>query len=216
MSTPDGAPYGSVSPATNVQVVAAGPANYERSLVEQSGRIGVRLGHQLRASRRHDLRDMVHLRPDRQGVVADHDGAADRDRHLYGHAVQGDRSALRLGAVRPDAGAGHACRHGTLTFTDPNTGTFAYTVNGITQTKPITRQVFDQLPTCTFGIQSDLTLAYNYQDLWWAAPGGFGVGMGRQSHAPGRHDICNVVYLRPRSDTAMAFSHGAEDRRGYL
>jgi hypothetical protein len=31
---------------------------------------------------------------------------------------------------------------GTLTFSDGNTGTFAYTVNGIARTKPITRQVF--------------------------------------------------------------------------
>ncbi len=30
----------------------------------------------------------------------------------------------------------------TLTFTDSNTGIFAYTVDGITQTKPITRQVY--------------------------------------------------------------------------
>ncbi len=30
----------------------------------------------------------------------------------------------------------------TFTFTDGNTGTFAYTVDGTTQSKPITRQVF--------------------------------------------------------------------------
>jgi hypothetical protein len=30
----------------------------------------------------------------------------------------------------------------TLTFTDGNAGTFAYTVDGVTQTKPITRQIF--------------------------------------------------------------------------
>jgi hypothetical protein len=67
---------------------------------------------------------------------------------------------------------------GTLTFADLNTGTFAYTVNGITQTKAITREVFGQLPTCTFGILTDLTLAYNYQDLWWAAPAGSESGWG--------------------------------------
>ncbi len=31
---------------------------------------------------------------------------------------------------------------GTLTFADANTGTFAYTVNGVSQSKPIMRQVF--------------------------------------------------------------------------
>jgi hypothetical protein len=73
---------------------------------------------------------------------------------------------------------------GTLTFSDAATGTFAYTVNGITQTKTITREVFGQLPTCTFGILSDLTLAYNYQDLWWASPAesesGWGVNLTHQ------------------------------------
>ena len=58
----------------------------------------------------------------------------------------------------------------SLTFSDLNNGTFTYTVMGVSQTKPITRQVFGPLPTCTFGAQSNLALATNYQDLWWAAP----------------------------------------------
>jgi hypothetical protein len=30
----------------------------------------------------------------------------------------------------------------TLTFSDTNNGTFAYTVDGVSQAKPITRQVY--------------------------------------------------------------------------
>ena len=67
---------------------------------------------------------------------------------------------------------------GTLTFGDANNGNFAYTVNGISQTKAITRQVFGVVPTCRFGAQSNLALATNYQDLWWAAPGGVESGWG--------------------------------------
>jgi hypothetical protein len=67
---------------------------------------------------------------------------------------------------------------GTLTFTDINNATFAYTVNGVTQSKALTRQVFGTLPTCTFGAQADLTLATNFQDLWWAAPAGSESGWG--------------------------------------
>ena len=67
---------------------------------------------------------------------------------------------------------------GTLTFSDANNGSFAYTVNGISQTKPITRQVFGTLPVCTFGAQTNLALATNYQDLWWAAPDGVESGWG--------------------------------------
>ena len=73
---------------------------------------------------------------------------------------------------------------GTLTFIDGNNGSFAYAVNGITQTKSIARQVFGPLPTCTFGGQPNLALATNYQDLWYAAPAasesGWGVNLTHQ------------------------------------
>ncbi|MET0682681.1 MAG: hypothetical protein ABWZ29_04990, partial [Casimicrobiaceae bacterium] len=71
----------------------------------------------------------------------------------------------------------------TLTFVDANNGTFAYTVNGIAQTKAITRQVFGALPTCVWGGLSDLRLATNYQDMWWAAGGvesGWGINFAHQ------------------------------------
>lgn len=66
----------------------------------------------------------------------------------------------------------------TLSFTDANNGTFAYTVNGISQAKAITREVFGMLPNCTFGVETDLTQASNYQDLWWASPAGVESGWG--------------------------------------
>jgi serine protease len=67
---------------------------------------------------------------------------------------------------------------GTLTFSDANHGTFRYTVNGITQTKQITRQVFGPLPVCTFGLHPSLDTATNFQDLWWNAPAGSESGWG--------------------------------------
>ena len=71
----------------------------------------------------------------------------------------------------------------TLTFSDGNNGTFAYTVNGISQTKSITRQVFGALPTCTWGALANLALATNYTDLWWAVGGvesGWGINFTHQ------------------------------------
>ena len=68
--------------------------------------------------------------------------------------------------------------NGSLTFADANNGMFVYTVNGISQTKAITRQQFGPMPTCTFGAQTNLALASNYQDLWWAAPAGSESGWG--------------------------------------
>jgi len=66
----------------------------------------------------------------------------------------------------------------TLAFTDASNGTFHYTVNGVTRTKSITRQVFGPLPSCRFGTQADLATATNYQDLWWNAPPGSESGWG--------------------------------------
>ncbi len=86
------------------------------------------------------------------------------------------------------AGVTHtAVGTGTLTFSDDDNGTFAYTVNGIRQAKSITREVFGSLPVCTFGALADLSRATNYQDLWWASPAasesGWGVNLTQQGDA---------------------------------
>jgi hypothetical protein len=78
----------------------------------------------------------------------------------------------------PTQVAGTVVGPGTLNFTDANNGTFAYTVNGISQAKNITREAFGPLPTCAFGTQPNLALATNYQDLWWKAPAGSESGWG--------------------------------------
>ena len=65
----------------------------------------------------------------------------------------------------------------TLTFHDAGNGTFATTVNGLTQSKPITRQLFaSTVPTCTAG--GTPAVPANYQDLWWASPAGSESGWG--------------------------------------
>lgn len=66
----------------------------------------------------------------------------------------------------------------TLTFANADNGAFAYTVNGVSQTKSITRQVFGPMPRCVFGMQANLALATNFQDLWWNAPAGSESGWG--------------------------------------
>ncbi len=78
----------------------------------------------------------------------------------------------------PGGATGSAVGTGTLTFSDANDGTFAYTVKGISQSKAITRQTFGPVPLCTFGAQVNLALTNNYQDLWWAAPAGSEAGWG--------------------------------------
>jgi hypothetical protein len=67
---------------------------------------------------------------------------------------------------------------GTLTFSSASSGTFAYTVNGIAQTKVITLQQFGPLPICMWSSQPNFASVTNYQDLWWAAPAGVEAGWG--------------------------------------
>ena len=95
-----------------------------------------------------------------------------------GTLIQTHGPAFNAVPFSPAAVTATAVGSGTLTFSDGNTGNFTYTVNGISQTKAITRQVFATPPTCTFGTQPDLTLATNYQDLWWTAPAGVESGWG--------------------------------------
>ena len=71
----------------------------------------------------------------------------------------------------------------TFTFATADTGTFAYTVNGVTQTKPIMREVFaTPVPVCSAGGTHGAVV--NFQDLWWKSPagseGGWGINITHQ------------------------------------
>lgn len=68
----------------------------------------------------------------------------------------------------------------TLTFTGSNQATLAYTVNGVSVTKTLQRQVFSTPPTCSF-TSGARTAATNYQDLWWnPAESGWGINLTHQ------------------------------------
>jgi hypothetical protein len=73
----------------------------------------------------------------------------------------------------------------TFTFTGIDHGTFDYSVDAgtaaksvVAQSKPITRQIFGAPPRCVWGEEPNLTLATNYQDLWWKSPAGSESGWG--------------------------------------
>lgn len=64
-----------------------------------------------------------------------------------------------------------------FTFTSADRGTFKYTVNGVSQSKPIVRQVYAlPMPNCMLG--GSRGASANYQDLWWGAPAGSESGWG--------------------------------------
>jgi hypothetical protein len=68
----------------------------------------------------------------------------------------------------------------TLSFAGEDNGTFTYAVNGTTQSKAITRQVFGPKPACTAG--GGHGVPPNYQALWWGgeAESGWGVNVAHQ------------------------------------
>lgn len=68
----------------------------------------------------------------------------------------------------------------TLTFSGTNSATFAYTVNGVSGSKQVQRQVFSTRPTCEFNL-ANRGAATNYQDLWWNSDeSGWGVNLTHQ------------------------------------
>ncbi len=71
-----------------------------------------------------------------------------------------------------------AVGNATFKFSSEDAGSFTYTVNGVTQSKAITRQVFGIPPNCSFGTTQDMSQATNYQDLWWNVPAGSESGWG--------------------------------------
>ena len=69
----------------------------------------------------------------------------------------------------------------SVTFADTNNASMTYTVNGVTQTKAITRFLFAQAgSTCTVGGSA----GSNYTDLWWhdASESGWGVNLVHQGN----------------------------------
>ena len=84
------------------------------------------------------------------------------------------------------AGAPNAVGSGTLTFADLSNGNFAYSVNGVRQSKAITRFDLGTGPqvTCVYtAAMPNLAATTNYQDLWWVPNGaesGWGVSFAHQ------------------------------------
>jgi hypothetical protein len=72
----------------------------------------------------------------------------------------------------------------TYTFTDAGSGTMTYTVGTVTQSKAITRQIFDDPPDCTAGGTPGATP--NFSDLWYRFPAesepGWGVNVMQQGN----------------------------------
>ncbi|HEY5308963.1 MAG TPA: hypothetical protein VIK97_10675, partial [Casimicrobiaceae bacterium] len=178
MQSPQGTPFGDVSPATAVQVVTPGPVNYgglwwHSPAASESG-WGINFAHQANTI----FATWFTYDATGKGLWLSMTAVQTSTGVYTGTLQQATGPPFSAVPFNPGLVRNIGVGTGTLTFTDANNGTFAYTVNSISQTKAITRQVFGQLPTCTFNLFADLSTAYNYQDLWWAAPAGSESGWG--------------------------------------
>ena len=79
---------------------------------------------------------------------------------------------------RPEQVSATAAGTGKLRFSDADNGEFTFTIDGVTLTKSITKQVFSPLPSCFLASQVVLAQATNYQDIWWNSPAGSESGWG--------------------------------------
>lgn len=81
----------------------------------------------------------------------------------------------------PSAVVYTAVGNGRISFNDVNSAVFSYTVNGVVQTKTMTKLAFGVMPVCTSGSTTNPAVATNYQDLWWATgEAGWGVNFVHQ------------------------------------
>jgi hypothetical protein len=185
INLPEGTPFGLISPPTLVQVVAAGPPNYQglwwNSPAASESGWGLNLAHQGDTIFATWFTYDVTGKPWWLAMTASKTSLPTATTNVY-------RGTL-LRAIGPpfdsprfNPALVHSFPVGTASLSfdvaDPNNGVFSYTVNGVSQTKNITREVFGPLPTCTFNLLQDLTKAYTYQDLWWASPAGVEAGWG--------------------------------------
>jgi hypothetical protein len=175
----NGVGFGQSSPVTAVQVVAAGPVNYGglwwNSPAGSESGWGINLAHQ------GDTIFATWFTYDAtgKGLWLSSTTSATSTGVYTGTLLQSSGPPFSAMPFAPAQVRSVPVGTATFTFTDANNGSFAYTVNGISQSKTITRQLFGpQFPTCTFNLYNDLTQAYNYQDLWWAKPAGSESGWG--------------------------------------
>jgi hypothetical protein len=212
MKSPTGASFGQASPATPVNVVAAGPPNYQglwwnRPAGSESG-WGINFAHQ------GDTIFATWFTYDRGGRALWLTMTAPRNASgVYtGTLMRSTGPAFDAVPFLPSQVRTSPVGTGTLRFADDGTAEFAYTVSGNAQTKTLTRQVFGPLPTCTFGLQRDLRLAYNYQDLWWGAPAGIEAGWGLSLAHQG--DIVFATWFTYDRDNAPQWLSATMPRTG--
>ncbi|HSV20355.1 MAG TPA: hypothetical protein VLR71_18215 [Casimicrobiaceae bacterium] len=179
-----GTPFGQVSVAAPIVVVPAGAPNYQglwwaKPAAAESG-WGINFAHQ------QDAIFATWFTYDQGGsaVWLTMTALQNPDGTFTGDILRQTGPPFSSVPFRPTLVRSVRVGSGSLSFTDATNASFDYVVDGVHQTKAITQQVFRYLPTCTSDLVADPSVAFNYQDLWWAAPAfaesGWGINLAHQ------------------------------------
>ena len=97
----------------------------------------------------------------------------------------------------------------TLVADADGKGTFSYTLGSSRGTKQL--KMTGPQPTCTWGAQSVLSLASNYDGHWWAAPPGSQSGWGL--HLAHQGDVIHLAWMTYDDDGAPVWFSASTHRR---
>ncbi|MGE5737328.1 MAG: hypothetical protein ACM34F_00410 [Betaproteobacteria bacterium] len=208
--------FGQLSPATPIEVVAVSVPNFQG--LWWAAPAGSEAGWGLNVAHQDDTIFATWFTYDAAGdplwlsVIADRTLAGT----YTGPLVQSTGPAFDVPVFTPNRVRSRTIGTATLAFAADGSGTFTYAIGSVTRTKTIVREVFGPLPVCTFDLESDLTLAYNYQDLWWAAPAGSQAGWGMNLTHQGDTIFGTwFTYDRDGSPLWLAFTTPKTDASAY-
>ena len=183
------------------------------TVVGRSGGRRIGMGHRSRASGRRDLRDVVHLRCNRQGTLACNDREQGPDWRVHRCAAAEHRSAVQCRPVPAAAGAQrrrrqrcadvrrsgqrHVCVHAARRFANEVDRPPGVRTAADLHVRPRVRSERRvQLPGPVVGIARRQR-----------------VRLGTEPRARRRRDLRHVVHVRRRRHADVARIHGDEDRR---
>ena len=115
--------------------------------MERAGRLGIGLGINLAHEGDTLVATWFTLRP-RRSMWLGGNGKTDDDRELCGDAYRTTGPPFNAMPFKPAAVVGAAVGNAIFTFANGNSATFAYSVNGVSQAKTITREVFRARTVC--------------------------------------------------------------------
>jgi hypothetical protein len=180
-------------------------------VVERSAGVGIGLGDQPRASRRHDFRDLVHLRSHRQAVVARRSPRIASAERVSRRSLHNDWTTVQRGPVQSGLGRRDHDRHGDVHVHRQRSRDVRLLGERQRTGQERRRAEQDDHPTAIrnaadvrLGRATGLDHGDELPGPVVEAARGLRVRMGHQFHAPGRRDLRHVVHVRSQRQALVA------------